>query len=100
MGMSCGGLQAIEISLDPRISTTVVCNSGVLPDPSPLPGMPALKKDVLQKLHAPVLYIMGGPSDIAYNNAMDDFSRVEPRSDRDDEFRCRPRRHVWPTARR
>jgi dienelactone hydrolase len=76
MGMSCGGLQAIEISPDPRISTTVVCNSGVLPDPSPLPGMPALKKDILAKLHAPVLYIMGGPSDIAYKNAMDDFSRV------------------------
>ncbi len=76
MGMSCGGLQAIEISLDPRISTTVVCNSGVLPKPSPLPGMPALKKDILQKLHGPVLYIMGGPSDIAYKNAMDDFSRI------------------------
>ncbi|TWU04930.1 alpha/beta hydrolase fold domain-containing protein [Stieleria varia] len=76
MGMSCGGLQAIEISPDPRISTTVVCNSGVLPNPSPLPGMPALKKEILEKLHAPVLYIMGGPSDIAYNNAMDDFSRV------------------------
>ena len=76
MGMSCGGLQAIEISPDPRISTTVVCNSGVLPEPSPLPGMPALSKGILQKLHAPVLYIMGGPSDIAYKNAMDDISRV------------------------
>ena len=54
----------------------MVCNSGVLPEPSPIPGMPALKKDVLQKLHTPVLYIMGGPSDIAYKNAMDDFSRV------------------------
>ncbi len=76
LGMSCGGLQAIEISPDPRICTTVVCNSGVLPNPSPLPGMPALKKDTLTKLHGPVLYIMGGPSDIAYKNAMDDFSRV------------------------
>ncbi|KAA5545871.1 alpha/beta fold hydrolase [Roseiconus nitratireducens] len=76
MGMSCGGLQAIEVSHDPRISTTVVCNSGVLPSPSPMPGMPALKKDILTKLHGPVLYIMGGPKDIAYNNAMDDFSRV------------------------
>ena len=76
MGMSCGGLQAIEISPDPRISTTVVCNSGVLPTPSPLAGMPALQKEILSKLHAPVLYIMGGPKDIAYKNAMDDFSRV------------------------
>ncbi|TWT85409.1 Arabinogalactan endo-1,4-beta-galactosidase precursor [Posidoniimonas polymericola] len=77
MGMSCGGLQAIEISGDPRVSTTVVCNSGVLPDPSPMPAMPALTKDRLKDFHAPVLYLMGGPSDIAYNNAMDDFRRVE-----------------------
>lgn len=77
MGMSCGGLQAIEISADPRISTTVVCNSGVLPEPSPMRAMPALSKDVLKSFHAPVLYIMGGPSDIAYKNAMDDFSRIK-----------------------
>jgi hypothetical protein len=76
MGMSCGGLQAIEISRDPRITTTVVCNSGVLPSPSPMRMMPALTKDDLGKFHAPVLYLMGGPSDIAYPNAMDDFARV------------------------
>jgi len=77
MGMSCGGLQAIQVSPDPRITTTVVCNSGVLPDPSPMPGMPRLSKDALEDFHGPVLYLMGGPSDIAYNNAMDDFSRVK-----------------------
>lgn len=77
MGMSCGGLQAIEISSDPRISTTVVCNSGVLPRPSPMRAMPALTKDVLSTFHAPVLYLMGGPSDIAYDNAMDDFARID-----------------------
>lgn len=76
MGMSCGGLQAIEISADPRISTSVICNSGVLPTPSPLPGMPALGKEVLKKFHAPVLYVMGGPKDIAYQNAMDDYRRI------------------------
>jgi dienelactone hydrolase len=77
MGMSCGGLQAIEISGDPRISTTVVCNSGVLPTPSPLPGMPPLSKEILKRFHSPVLYIMGGPRDIAYKNAMDDFARID-----------------------
>lgn len=76
MGMSCGGLQAIDISSDPRISTTIVCNSGVLPSPSPMKMMPALTKEDLMKYHAPVLYIIGGPSDIAYGNAMDDFERV------------------------
>lgn len=74
MGMSCGGLQALEVSPDPRITTTVVCNSGVLPNRSP---MAAVTKDDLKKLHGPVLYIMGGPTDIAYKNAMDDFSRIE-----------------------
>lgn len=77
MGMSCGGLQAIEISSDPRISTTVVANSGVLPEPSPMAAMPPLTKEDLEKYHGPVLYLMGGPSDIAYDNAMDDFSRVD-----------------------
>ncbi len=76
LGMSCGGLQAIEISGDPRISTTVICNSGVLPVPSPLRGMPAPTKDELSTFHAPFLYIIGGPSDIAYQNAMDDFARL------------------------
>ena len=76
MGMSCGGLQAIEISGDPRIRTTVVCNSGVLPAPSEMKLMPALTKDDLRAFHAPVLYLMGSPSDIAYPNAMDDFARL------------------------
>jgi hypothetical protein len=77
MGMSCGGLQAIEIAGDPRICTTVVCNSGVLPSPSPMKGMPGVTKEALKQYHGPVLYLMGGPSDIAYKNAMDDFSRIE-----------------------
>ncbi len=76
MGMSCGGLQAIEISGDPRIRTSVVCNSGVLPGPSPMKTMPKVTKEDLAKYHNPVLYIIGGPSDIAYKNAMDDFARV------------------------
>ncbi len=77
MGMSCGGLQAIEISGDPRIRTSVICNSGVLPAPSPMKAMPSLSKEVLRQFHAPVLYIMGGASDIAYANAMDDFARID-----------------------
>jgi dienelactone hydrolase len=77
MGMSCGGLQAIEISGDPRISTTVVCNSGILGQASPMGGMPTVTKDDLQKYHNPVLYLIGGPTDIAYNNAKDDFEKIK-----------------------
>jgi hypothetical protein len=76
-GMSCGGLQTLEIAPDPRVTTAVICNSGILPDAgSGMAGMPALAKDHLTKLHTPTLYILGGEKDIAYNNGMDDFRRI------------------------
>lgn len=76
-GMSCGGLQTLEIAPDPRITTAVICNSGILPNPgSGMPGMPALTKEQLTKLHSPTVYILGGEKDIAYNNGMDDFKRI------------------------
>ena len=76
-GMSCGGLQALEAAPDPRITTAIICNSGILPSPGGgMPGMPALAKDHLEKLHTPTLYLLGGESDIAYNNGMDDFKRI------------------------
>jgi hypothetical protein len=148
-GHSCGGLQALEVSPDPRITTTIVVDSGVLnsgggapggggrgagrgPAPATAPaaggaigpaldqeqlvfvgmpggaggaggrmggragagggmpggaargggggmmaGMPALTKEDLTKLHGPVFYLLGGESDIAYANGMDDFKRIE-----------------------
>lgn len=77
-GMSCGGLQTLEIAPDPRVTTTVVYNSGILPSPnSGMPGMPSLAKDQLKKLHTPTLYMLGGESDIAYNNGMDDYRRID-----------------------
>ena len=29
-GMSCGGLQTLEIAPDPRVTTAIVCNSGII----------------------------------------------------------------------
>ena len=76
-GMSCGGLQTLEVAPDPRVTTAVICNSGILGDPGRgMPGMPKLTKDMLSKLHTPTLYILGGESDIAYANGMDDFRRI------------------------
>jgi dienelactone hydrolase len=76
-GMSCGGLQALEVAPDPRITTSMICNSGILGNPrGGMPGMPGLTKDHLDKLHAPTIYILGGERDIAYNNGMDDFRRL------------------------
>ena len=106
-GMSCGGLQALEVSPDPRVTTSIVMNSGVLntpmgtpkigvppggappnsappaggaqPGPSPkmMMSMPAVGKDVLKRLHAPIFYVIGGEKDIAYPNAVDDFAKIE-----------------------
>jgi hypothetical protein len=75
-GMSCGGLQTLETAPDPRVTTAVICNSGILGDGGGMAGMPALTKDHLAKLHTPTLYILGGETDIAYNNGMDDFKRI------------------------
>jgi pimeloyl-ACP methyl ester carboxylesterase len=71
-------LQAIEVAGDPRIDTLVLQNTGILNDgPNALmPGM-ALVKDDLKAIHTPTLYILGGDSDIAYVNGMDDFKRID-----------------------
>jgi len=76
-GMSCGGLQALETAPDARVTTTVICNSGILGNPGAgMPGMPPLVKEQLSKIHTPTLYILGGEKDIAYANGMDDFNRI------------------------
>jgi len=76
-GMSCGGLQTLETAPDPRITTAVIYNSGILGATGGMPNMPALTKDHLLKLHAPTLYVLGGEKDIAYKNGMDDFKRID-----------------------
>jgi hypothetical protein len=75
-GWSCGGLQALQVAKDARVKTLVIHNSGVLNSgSSTIPGM-NVGKEVLQTLHTPVIYIQGGPTDIAYANGMDDFNRI------------------------
>jgi dienelactone hydrolase len=78
MGQSCGGLQALEVSPDPRVTTSVIMNSGVLNTTQGAPPMPVnVGKDILKRLHAPVAYIIGGEKDIAFPNASDDFQRID-----------------------
>ncbi len=75
-GHSCGGLQAIEVAADPRVKTLLVHNSGIFNDgANPIPGIKA-SKDMLGKIHSPVIYILGGESDIAWPNGTDDFARL------------------------
>ena len=81
MGTSCGGLQSITVQTDPRLSTGIAFNSGILLEPPPKELANNenlhLDKSVLQKLHGPIAYINGGPTDMAYVNALDDMQRIE-----------------------
>lgn len=76
MGHSCGGLQALSAAADPRVDAVVAFNSGVYNRPgNGLSGV-AITKDDLRRLHTPVAYVLGGPSDIAFPNGSDDFARI------------------------
>ncbi|MBB6093795.1 dienelactone hydrolase [Povalibacter uvarum] len=78
MGQSCGGLQTIAVSGDPRITTLVLWNSGTFPAGADSIGarLSNARKEQLAQLKAPIAYFIGGPSDIAYPNAEDDFKRI------------------------
>ncbi len=75
-GHSCGGLQALGVSSDPRIDTTLVLNSGIYVQAGGPSGV-GIDKSALTRLHAPVLYLSGGPADIAHSNTLDDVARIE-----------------------
>ena len=72
MGQSCGGAQVLAVSHDPRLTTCILLNSGI--------GditMSGAGKSALETLHTPMLYIIGGPTDIAYANAAKDFAHIK-----------------------
>lgn len=75
-GFSCGGLQAISIANDPRIRTVVVQNSGIFNSPTESIGGMTVSKDALKSFRTPVLYLLGGPTDIAFPNGSDDVKRI------------------------
>ena len=73
MGQSCGGVQAIEVAADPRVTTAMIWNSGLFAQPSDMGGGKTLSKSDLQSIHVPIAYISGDSQDVAYNNANSDF---------------------------
>jgi dienelactone hydrolase len=75
-GHSCGGLQAIKISADPRISTSMIFDSGVYNRPGGRSKIQVIK-DELADLNGPIAYFTGGPTDIAHPNASDDVARIK-----------------------
>lgn len=78
-GMSCGGLQTLFNCADPRIKTLMICNSGLFNKQNAgqaVGGMPMPQKEKLKEIHTPIMYMLGGKEDIAYENGMDDFHRI------------------------
>lgn len=70
-GMSCGGAQVMAVADDPRIKTYMMFNSG-MGDLS----MAGADRASLKKLHASIIYMLGGKTDVAYENALLDVERI------------------------
>lgn len=66
-GWSCGGLEAYAVSNDKRVTTTGIFSSGLLDDANDYQ---------LRQLTKPIAYFIGGSSDIAYQNAIDDWGKL------------------------
>jgi dienelactone hydrolase len=79
MGHSCGGLQTVRVSTDPRITTAVVLNSGMMTDDDQYMIRHELKRAVLDQMHAPIAYFIGGETDIAYANSEMDWKELQQR---------------------
>lgn len=76
-GWSCGGLQATVLARDPRIGTAIIFDSGIFnTGNSSIPGLAIDKKD-LAGLHGPMLYVLGGVTDIAFENGSDDYHHLD-----------------------
>ena len=69
-GMSCGGLQALHMSGDARIKTILVMNSGFFTGGDD-------KASLNQMKQKSVIWILGGNTDIAWENGLDDFKQLQ-----------------------
>lgn len=72
MGQSCGGAQVLVAAKDKRVRTSVMFNAGI-GDMT----MAGANADSLKHLHAPILYVIGGPEEVAHPNAGLDYDRLQ-----------------------
>lgn len=70
-GQSCGGAQVLATAADPRIKTYVMFNTGMGEI-----SMSGASKASLRNVHGPIIYIIGGKSDVAYVNAQGDYENI------------------------
>ena len=98
-GMSCGGLQALEVAPDPRVTTAIICNSGILGNPGGgMRGMPNLTKDHLAKLHTPVHLHSGRRKGHRLQQRHGRFPPDQSCAGIRRESECRAWRHLRPAA--
>jgi arabinogalactan endo-1,4-beta-galactosidase len=71
-GHSCGGAQAIANCANSRVKTLLIMNAG-------MGGMSmgGASPSTLNSLHCPIIYMTGGPDDVAYENAKTDYGKVK-----------------------
>ena len=65
-GFSCGGLMSQAMVLDPRVTTWGVNSS----------GMAGANQDYYNMVHTPVLFVEGGPDDIAYDGGGEGYAAI------------------------
>ena len=65
-GFSCGGLMSQGTVLDPRIVTWGVNSS----------GMAGAMQDFYDLIHTPILFVEGGPDDIAYDGGAEGYDAI------------------------
>jgi dienelactone hydrolase len=77
IGHSCGGLQSVKASTDPRVTTALVLSSGMPPDGDQYMVRHELERSIIDEMHAPIAYFIGGETDIAYPNAELDWVQLQ-----------------------
>ncbi|HEY8943702.1 MAG TPA: hypothetical protein VIM73_05545 [Polyangiaceae bacterium] len=68
-GFSCGGLMAENVSGDPRFTAIGITSSGLM----------GSNDSLYDKIHTPFKIMNGGPSDVAYENGLNDYDEISSR---------------------
>ncbi len=71
-GHSCGGAQVLANAADARLKTYLILNAGM--GAMEMAGASAAS---LKNLHAPILYLVGGTTDVAWKNAQADYDAIK-----------------------
>lgn len=71
-GHSCGGAQVLANAADARLKTYIILNAGM----GKMTMADASAKS-LKDLHGPTLYLVGGTSDVAWQNAQMDYKAIK-----------------------